>query len=62
MSWKSEQITELCKELVELGINLEPKALELILHMQEKDFKNLTKEVDTAAEFEHLLSKIKKQS
>ena len=59
MNWKSEHIGKLCKELLELGINLEPKTMELILRMQEQDFRNLTKGVDTATEFEHLLSKIK---
>ena len=60
MSSKSEHIIELCNELLELGIDLEPKTMELFLQMQEQDFSNLTKGVDTAVEFEHLLSKIKK--
>ena len=61
MSSKSDHITELCNELLELGINLEPKTMELILKMQDQDFRNHTKEVDPAVELEHLLSKIKKQ-
>ncbi len=59
MNRKSAHIIELCNELLELGINLEPKTMELILQMHEQDFRNLTKGVDIAAEFEHLLSKIK---
>ena len=61
MSSKSEHIIELCNELLELGIDLEPKTMELILKMQDQDFRNLTSDVDPAVEFEHLLSKIKKQ-
>ena len=60
MSSKSDHIIELCNELLELGIDLEPKTMELILKMQGQDFRNHTKEVDPAVEFEHLLSKIKK--
>ena len=59
MNSKQQLIEELCKELMGLGINIEPTAMELILQMQEQDFCNLTKVVNPAIEFEHLLAKIK---
>jgi hypothetical protein len=60
MNFRSENIKNLSKELQELGIELKPRDMELILRMQEKDFLNLTKGTDPAAEFERLLSKLRK--
>lgn len=58
MNSKSDHIIKFSKELLELGIDIELKTLKLILRMQEQDFKNYTDGVDSAVEFEKLLSKI----
>lgn len=59
MNSNPEHIKELCSELHELGINITPKNMELILKMQDMDFQNLTRGIDPAREFENLLSKFK---
>ena len=58
MERESKHIIGLCNELQELGIHIKPETMSLILQMQHLDYKNLTKGVDSAAEYEDLLSRI----
>lgn len=56
MKSNPEHIKELCNELSELGITIKPATMELILRMQEQDFKCITEDIDPIVEYRHFLS------
>jgi hypothetical protein len=59
MNFRSEYIIELCVELRELGVKMEPRVMELIIRTQERNFRELTKGIDPEAEFAQFLSRVK---
>jgi hypothetical protein len=58
MKYDSDHIKELCDELIGLGIPIDSDTMKLIIKMQEDDFFEITKEIDTDLEYKKIINRI----
>ncbi len=59
MDFSIDHIRKLCEELHELGIDINPRTMGLILESQDFDFRNSTEHINPALEYDKLINLIK---